>query len=230
MKVARRLLATVLGVVAIGNEYGSGMIVTSLAATPRRSRVVLAKAVVVGLATTIVGTIAVYPAYFVARPIQRSGGFVAPGYPDPDLTSEPVLRAMLGTGLLIGIVAVFGVGMCAIVKRTATAIPIVIASFVVPAMIVVEHSSEEAPARARRIDAHGDAARLDRRARLEGRGRRQRERQAELGGEVARDAGDAQRIGSVARDVEIEQHVRPNTQHFADGRPRHERVARAPFG
>jgi hypothetical protein len=136
--VVGTIVAAVLGVVAIGNENGSGMIVTSLAATPRRSRVVLAKAVVVGLATTIVGTIAVYPAYFVARPIQRSGGFVAPGYPDPDLTSEPVLRAMLGTGLLIGIVAVFGVGMCAIVKRTAIAIPIVIASFVVPAMIVVD--------------------------------------------------------------------------------------------
>ena len=131
------IVAAVIGVVAIGNEYGSGMIATSLAATPRRSRVVLAKAAVVWMATTVVGTTATYVAYFVARPLQRAGGFVAPGYPDPDLTSGPVLRAMLGSGLLIGIIAVLGLGVCAIVKRTAIAIPLVIGSFAVPAMIVV---------------------------------------------------------------------------------------------
>jgi hypothetical protein len=38
---------------------------------------------------------------------------------------------------LVGVVAVFGVGKCAIVKRTAIAIPIVIGSFAVPAMVVV---------------------------------------------------------------------------------------------
>ena len=135
--LAATIVAAVIGAVAIGNEYGSGMIATSLAATPRRSRVVLAKAAIAWLATTVVGAAAAYAAYFTARPLQRAGGFVAPGYPDADLTSEPVLRAMLGTGLLIGVVAVFGVGVCAIVKRSAIAIPIVIASYAVPAMIVV---------------------------------------------------------------------------------------------
>ena len=52
------IVAAVIGVVAIGNEYGSGMIATTLAATPRRSRIVLAKAAVVWLATTVVGTAA----------------------------------------------------------------------------------------------------------------------------------------------------------------------------
>jgi hypothetical protein len=32
------------------------------------------------------------------RAFLRAGGFVAPGYPDPDLTSEPFLRAVFGTG------------------------------------------------------------------------------------------------------------------------------------
>lgn len=131
------IVAAVIGVVAIGNEYGSGMIATTLAATPRRSRIVLAKAAIVLLATTVVGTAAAWAAYFTARPLQRAGGFVAPGYPDPDLTSEPFLRAVFGTGLLIGIVAVFGVGVCAIVKRSAIAIPLVIGSYAVPAMILV---------------------------------------------------------------------------------------------
>ena len=131
------IVAAVIGAVVIGNEYGSGMIATTLAATPRRSRVVLAKAMVVWVATTVVGIAAAYAAYFAARPLQRHGGFVAPGYPDPDLTSEPILRAMIGTGVLIGIVAVLGVGVCAIVRRTAIAIPLVIGSFAIPAMVVV---------------------------------------------------------------------------------------------
>ena len=45
---------------------------------------------------------------------------------------------MLGTGLLVGAIAVFAVGVCAIVKRTAIAIPLVIGSFVVPAMVAVD--------------------------------------------------------------------------------------------
>ena len=85
------IVAAVIGVVAIGNEYGSGMIVTTMSATPRRSRIVLAKAAIVLLATTVAGTAAAWAAYFTARPLQRAGGFVAPGYPDPDLTSEPFL-------------------------------------------------------------------------------------------------------------------------------------------
>jgi hypothetical protein len=132
------IVAVVVGAVAIGNEYGSGMIATSLAATPRRSKVIVAKALVTWLATTIVGIAAAYPAYLAARPIQRGNGFVPPGYPEPDVTSEPVLRAIVGTGLLVGLIAVFAVGVCAIVRRTAIAIPLVTGSIVVPAMIVVD--------------------------------------------------------------------------------------------
>ena len=95
------IVAAVIGAIAIGNEYASGMIASTFAAQPRRSRVLVSKAILVGMCTTAVGVAAAFVAFFATRPLQRSNGFVAPGYPDPDLTSEPVLRAILGSGALV---------------------------------------------------------------------------------------------------------------------------------
>jgi hypothetical protein len=134
------VVAIVIGAITVGGEYGSGMIAATFAATPRRHRAVTAKASVTWIAVTIVGIGAAFASYFVARPIQRGNGYVAPGYPDPDLTSTPMLRAIVGTGVLIGLYAVLAVGVAAIVKRTAAAIPITIALIVVPAMVTVDES------------------------------------------------------------------------------------------
>ena len=98
------------------------------------------KAILVGVCTTAVGVAAAFVAFFVTRPLQRSNGFVAPGYPDPDLTSEPVLRAILGSGALYGLIALLALGIGMVVKRTAITIPIVIGLLLVPAMLVVDEN------------------------------------------------------------------------------------------
>jgi hypothetical protein len=138
------IVAIVIGAINVGGEYGSGMITTTFAASPRRHRVVVAKAFVVWVATTAVGIAAAFASQFVARPIQRRNGYVAPGYPDPDLTSATVLRAIIGTGMLIGLFAVLAVGVAAIVKRTAAAIPITIGLIIVPALVAVDEDVAKA--------------------------------------------------------------------------------------
>jgi hypothetical protein len=141
--IAGVVVAVVIGAITVGGEYASGMICATFAATPRRHRAIAAKAFVTWAAATTVGIVAAYASYFVARPIQRGNGYVAPGYPDPDLTSAPVLRAIVGTGVLIGLYAVLAVGVAAIVKRTAAAVPITIAMIVVPAMVAVDDGVAE---------------------------------------------------------------------------------------
>jgi ABC-2 type transport system permease protein len=138
------VVAVVIGAITLGGEYGSGMISATFAATPRRHRAIAAKAFVTWVAVTIVGIVAAFASYFVARPILRGNGYVAPGYPDPDLTSAPVLRAIVGTGVLIGLYAVLAVGVAAIVRRTAAAIPITIALIIVPAMVAVDDNIAKA--------------------------------------------------------------------------------------
>jgi ABC-2 type transport system permease protein len=135
------IVAAAIGATAIGNEYGSGMIASTFAATPRRHHVLLAKAGVVWLCTTVVGIVAAYASYFAARPVQRGNGYVGPGYADPDLTDPTIIRAMVGTGIVIGLIGLMAVGVGAVVKRTAIALPIVIASLVLPGMAAVDAST-----------------------------------------------------------------------------------------
>jgi len=135
------IIAAAIGAVAISNEYGSGMIAPTFAATPRRHRVVLAKAGVVWLCTTVVGIVSAYASYFAARPVQRGNGYVGTGYPDPDLTDPTIIRAIVGTGIIIGLIGLMAVGVGAVVKRAAIALPIVIASLVLPGMAVVDEST-----------------------------------------------------------------------------------------
>ena len=91
------IVAAAIGVAALSSEYGSGMIAPTFAATPRRHRVVLAKAAIVWLCTTVVGIVSAYASYFAVRPVQRGHGYVAPSYPDPDLTDLTIIRAIVGS-------------------------------------------------------------------------------------------------------------------------------------
>ena len=134
------IVAVVIGAIAIGNEYASGLIASTFAAQPRRSRVLASKAILVGVSTTAVGVAAAFVAFFATRSLQRSNGFVAPAYPDPDLTSEPVLRAILGSGALCGLIGLLALGIGMVVKRTAITIPLVIGLMLVPALLVVDEN------------------------------------------------------------------------------------------
>jgi regulation of enolase protein 1 (concanavalin A-like superfamily) len=126
------IAAAVLGVLYVTTEYKTGLIRTTLTASPRRGRVLLAKAIVLAVLTFVCGLVASVASLLGARPIQRDNGFVPPFYPDPSLTSGPVLRAVFGTAAFLALIALLGLGLGAIVRRTAGAVVLVIALAVVP--------------------------------------------------------------------------------------------------
>lgn len=132
------IVSIVLGAVSIGGEIGSGMLATSFAAEPRRHRLVLAKACWAGALGTLLGTVGAVVSFVVARPVQRSHGYVEPGYPDPSLFDGEVFRAVVGSGVLIGLAGVFGVGVGAAVRRSSVAIAVSLASILVPPMLGIE--------------------------------------------------------------------------------------------
>jgi ABC-2 type transport system permease protein len=129
------VIAAVIGAAMIGNEERSGMISTSYIAYPRRHRVLLAKASIAAAATLVVGVASSWASYLVARPLQRGQGYVAPSYPEPDLLSGPPLRAIIGTGLLIAVVALYALGVAAMVRRSSIAIALVVATVLLPGLI-----------------------------------------------------------------------------------------------
>ena len=124
-----------LGVVFITSECGRGTLRTTFTASPRRGRVLAAKALVLGAATFAAGLVAAVTAFLVAYPILRGNGYRPSGYPEPSPWTPLSLRAVLGTALVMAIVAVLSLGVGTLVRRTAAAVTVVIALVVLPRII-----------------------------------------------------------------------------------------------
>ncbi|TMR15476.1 hypothetical protein ETD86_27260 [Nonomuraea turkmeniaca] len=71
-----QLIIGVLGVLSITSEYATGTIRASLAAVPRRGRLFAAKAVVVGLVTTVAGLATAFSSFLTGQ-----WGFATSGVP-----------------------------------------------------------------------------------------------------------------------------------------------------
>lgn len=130
------LMAVVaLGVLFATSEYKTGTIRTTFAASPRRGRVLAAKAIIVGGAVFLVGLVASVTAFLVTQPLLRSNGYQPPAYPHPSLTDGPVLRAVVGTALFLAVLALLSLAIGMIRRRTVGAIIVVLVLIIVPQIL-----------------------------------------------------------------------------------------------
>ena len=115
-----QLAVGVLGVVVISNEYSSGMIRATLAAVPRRLPVLWAKAGVFAIVTLVAMT--------AASLIAFAGGMalLSAHHLQVSLAAPGVARAVLGAGLYLAAVGLLGVGLGALLRKTAGAIAAVV--------------------------------------------------------------------------------------------------------
>jgi len=110
-------------VLAISGEYGTGMIRTTLAAMPRRTTVLAAKAAVVAAVTLAAAIPAVLGSVLAGRLILPAHGYTpANGYPVLSLANGTVLRAAAGTVLYFGLIALLSLGVATAVRDAAVAI------------------------------------------------------------------------------------------------------------
>ncbi len=118
-----QVAAVVVGSLAITNEYGTGMIQTTLTAVPQRGRVLAGKALIVVGTTLLAATIGVLASLLAARNILPGNGFsAANGYPPLSLGDEPTLRAAAGTVAYLGLLAVLALGIGTMIRDSAVAI------------------------------------------------------------------------------------------------------------
>jgi len=116
-------VVAIVAVTAVSGEYSTGMIRLTLAATPRRWRVLAAKAAVVGAATLAAGAVAVLASVLAGSVLlARHGIDAAHGYEALSLGHGAVLRATIGTVLYLGLIALLGLGMAAMIRDSAVAI------------------------------------------------------------------------------------------------------------
>jgi ABC-type transport system involved in multi-copper enzyme maturation permease subunit len=124
-----------VAVLFITSEYRQGMIRTTFAASPRRGRVLAAKAIVVGATTFVVGLVASFASVLLALPILRANGLAPPVFQVPSLSDGPVLRAIAGTAALLALFAVLGLAAGAILRRSPGAIIVVVVPLLIPQLI-----------------------------------------------------------------------------------------------
>src|SRR5262249_54143389 len=114
-------VVVILAVLAIGGEYSTGMIRTTLAAMPRRTTVLAAKAAILTGLVLTAGTIAVFASVLAGRLILPGHGFIpAHGYPLLSLGAGPVLY--------LALIAVLSLGAATAVRDSAAAIGAVLGS------------------------------------------------------------------------------------------------------
>jgi ABC-2 type transport system permease protein len=123
-----QIAAAVLAVLAITSEYSTRMIRTTLAAEPRRGLVLTAKTVVVGVGVLLAGLATSAACFQVGQWGLRQGGFTYEnGYPAATLTDPEPLRAVIGAGVYLALMAVVALAIGTIVRHTAGAITLVLA-------------------------------------------------------------------------------------------------------
>jgi ABC-type transport system involved in multi-copper enzyme maturation permease subunit len=111
------LTGGVFGALLITGEYSSGTIRSSLAATPKRPTLLVAKLAVTAVAMVVFCEILSFIAFFLGEGILSGGGA-----PSASLGSPGALRAVWMTGLFIALLALMSFGFGLIFRSTAGAI------------------------------------------------------------------------------------------------------------
>jgi len=126
------IAAVVIGVMFITAEYRRGLIRTTFAASPRRGRVLAAKAIVLAAVTFVPGLVAAVIAVPLGEHLLRENG--NPIYPVSLFTE---VQIMVGTGALLAVCAVLALSIGTLLRRSAGAVTAAIAVIVLPFLLAI---------------------------------------------------------------------------------------------
>ena len=126
------IVMVVIGVMFITAEYRRGLIRTTFTASPRRGRVLAAKAIVLAAVTFAAGLVTAAITVPLGEHLLRENG--NPIFPAPALTW---LRIVIGTAALLAVAAVLALAVGTMLRRSAAAVTAVIAGIVLPYVLTV---------------------------------------------------------------------------------------------
>ena len=126
------IAVVVVGAMFCTSEYRRGLIRATLAAEPRRGRVLAAKAVVAAGVAFVVGLAAAILAISIGLPRQRNqGSFILP------VSTLTEARVIVGTAALVALTAALSVAIGAMLRRSAAAVTMAIVVIVLPFLLAV---------------------------------------------------------------------------------------------
>ncbi|WP_234009512.1 MULTISPECIES: ABC transporter permease subunit [unclassified Streptomyces] len=116
-----QLAMIVFGVLVVSNEYSTGMIRTSLAAVPRRGVFLFSKVAVATVLAFVVGLITAFVSFFVGQLILGDHG--------ASIGDPGVLRAVFGAALYMTLIAMFSMGIAAMLRSPLLSLGILMPFF-----------------------------------------------------------------------------------------------------
>jgi ABC-type transport system involved in multi-copper enzyme maturation permease subunit len=126
------IAVVVIGVMFVTAEYRRGLIRTTFTASPRRGRVLAAKAIVLAAVTFAAGLVAAAVAIPLGEHLLHENG-----NPIPPLSALTWLQVVAGTAALLAVAAVLGLAVGTLLRRSAGAVTAVIAVIVLPYLLAI---------------------------------------------------------------------------------------------
>ncbi|MEV0691517.1 ABC transporter permease [Streptomyces sp. NPDC050388] len=116
-----QLAMIVFGVLVVSNEYSTGMIRTSLAAVPQRGAFLVGKLGVATALALVVSMVTSFAAFFLGQAML--------GEHKASIGDEGVLRAVIGGGLYMTLIAVFSMGVATMLRSPMLSLGILMPFF-----------------------------------------------------------------------------------------------------
>ncbi|MCT9080764.1 ABC transporter permease [Streptomyces fulvoviolaceus] len=116
-----QLAMIVFGVLVVSNEYSTGMIRTSLAAVPQRATFLVSKIAVATGLSLVVGLATSFVAFFLGQAMLGSH--------KASIGDTGVLRAVIGGGLYMTLIAMFSMGVAAMLRSPMLSLGILMPFF-----------------------------------------------------------------------------------------------------
>lgn len=123
-----QLAMVVFGVLVVGTEYSSGMIRTSLAAVPQRATFIFSKIAVATALALVVGMATSFLSFFLGQALL--------GEHRTTIGADHVLRAVVGGGLYMGLIALFSMGVATMLRSSMLSLGILMPFFFLVSQIL----------------------------------------------------------------------------------------------
>ena len=129
------IVVIALAALFITSEYRRGLIKTTFTASPRRGRVLVAKAIVIGSATFVAGLIGAAIAFPIAEHKLAENGWPTSIYPIKAITSGLGLQLVIGTAALLAVGTVITLAIGALLRRSAGTIAVGVLLLIFPLVL-----------------------------------------------------------------------------------------------
>jgi hypothetical protein len=126
------IVVVVLGALFVTSEHRRGLLRTTIAASPRRTHLLLAKAIVIGAVGFVTGLVAAAVVVTFGQQIMRANG----AYVHPATTATE-LRLIAGTAALLAVAGVLAMALGTLLRRGATGVTVAVVSIVLPYLLAL---------------------------------------------------------------------------------------------